>query len=45
MPTGVIWLRGVNFSNRPLIEANMKGCQVVSGLYEKEICNFHEFYT
>ena len=28
MHTGVIWPRGVNIGNRPLIEANMKGCQV-----------------
>ena len=28
MHTGVIWPRGVNFGNRPLIEAKMKGCQV-----------------
>ena len=26
--TGVIWPRGVNIGNRPLIEAKMKGCQV-----------------
>ena len=26
--TGVIWPRGVNIDKRPLIEANMKGCQV-----------------
>ena len=28
MHTGVIWPRGVNIGNRPLIEAKMKGCQV-----------------
>ena len=27
MHTGVIWPRGVNIGNRPLIEAKMKGCQ------------------
>ena len=28
MHAGVIWPRGVNISNRRLIKANMKGCQV-----------------
>ena len=28
MHTGVIWPRGVNIGNRPLIEAKIKGCQV-----------------
>ena len=28
MHAGVIWPRGVNIGNRPLIEAKMKGCQV-----------------
>ena len=28
MHTGIIWPRGVNIGNRPLIEAKMKGCQV-----------------
>ena len=28
MHTGVIWPRGVNIGNRPLIEAKMKGCHV-----------------
>ena len=28
MHTRVIWPRGVNIGNRPLIEAKMKGCQV-----------------
>ena len=28
MHTGVIWTRGVNIGNRPVIEAKMKGCQV-----------------
>ena len=28
MHTDVIWPRGVNIGNRPLIEAKMKGCQV-----------------
>ena len=28
MHTGVIWPRGVNIGNRPLIEAKMKGGQV-----------------
>ena len=28
MHTGVIWPRGFNIGNRPLIEAKMKGCQV-----------------
>ena len=28
MHTSVIWPRGVNIGNRPLIEAKMKGCQV-----------------
>ena len=28
MHTGVIWPRGVNIGNRPLIEVKMKGCQV-----------------
>ena len=28
MLRGVIWPRGVNIGNRPLIEAKMKGCQV-----------------
>ena len=26
--TGVIWPRGVDIGNRPLIETKMKGCQV-----------------
>ena len=28
MHTSVIWARGVNIGNRPLIEVKMKGCQV-----------------
>ena len=28
MHTGVIWPRGVNIDNRPLIEAKMKGWRV-----------------
>ena len=28
MHTGVIWPRGVNIGNRPVIAAKMKGCQV-----------------
>ena len=28
MHTGVLWRGCVNIGNRPLIEANVKGCQV-----------------
>ena len=28
MHTGVIWPRGVNIGNQPLIEAKMKRCQI-----------------
>ena len=28
MHAGVIWPRGVNIGNRPLVEAKIKGCQV-----------------
>ena len=44
MHTGVIWPRGVNIDNRPLIGANIEGCQVRDWIVG-ERCHFHEFYT
>ena len=43
MHTGVIRSRGVNIGNRRLIEAQMKGCQVIDWIVGER--DFHELYT
>ena len=40
MHTGVIWPRGVNIGNRPLIEATMKGCQVTDWIVGERDMSF-----